>query len=195
MLSPQVAQDRFIGNFGTMPVIVAVLWRLLKPWVRRQRGYCKPWHLLWTLMFMKTYGTEKHLASFVGADEKTWRKWVWYMLEGIHNLSPKVVSFMVCCCLKLYVIFSHSPSSRSNLKTDSINPQASPACLLMMALTLLSSNPELGLDLIVHGTHTSTTVLESGMRWQLASIVVTSAGIMGHSQLAVMLTSPSSGTS
>ena len=89
--SVKTAEDRFVGHFGTKPIIVAVLWRLLKPWARRLRG-CMPYHLLWTLLFLKSYGTERQLAAFVGADEKTYRKWMWYMLKGLSRLTRRTVS-------------------------------------------------------------------------------------------------------
>lgn len=101
--SVKTAEDRFVGHFGTKPIIVAVLWRLLKPWARRLRG-CMPYHLLWTLLFLKSYGTERQLAAFVGADEKTYRKWMWYMLKGLSRLTRRTVSvsqfkFVVCVCV------------------------------------------------------------------------------------------------
>ena len=45
-----------------------------------------------TIHFLKVYATEENNASHVGADEKTFRKWVWFYAECIANLERNVVS-------------------------------------------------------------------------------------------------------
>lgn len=91
--SRKVSRGRFQSSFGTEPVVVADLWQLLmdcRLWTYRDK--CKPSHLLWALMFLKTYGKEMDMAARVRCDEKTWRKWVWVVLHGISLLKSDVVS-------------------------------------------------------------------------------------------------------
>ena len=38
-------------------------------------------HLLWALLFLKRYDTEHTNHSITGADEKTFRKWVWIFVD------------------------------------------------------------------------------------------------------------------
>ena len=52
-----------------------------------------PKHLLWAMLFLKSYGPEPFLAGLVGVAEKTWRKWVWLMINAINRLYSRVVSF------------------------------------------------------------------------------------------------------
>lgn len=49
-------------------------------------------HLLWTLLFLKTYGKESIMSTIVEADEKTVRKWVWHIAELIADMDNDVVS-------------------------------------------------------------------------------------------------------
>lgn len=87
----ELARRRFVSTFGTDPIVVTVVWRLLLPWRQRQRGI-KPQHLLWALMFMKLYTVETTVSSMAGVTEKTYRKWAWRFVEAIGRLSGKVVS-------------------------------------------------------------------------------------------------------
>ncbi|KAG9414463.1 hypothetical protein AC1031_013822 [Aphanomyces cochlioides] len=45
-----------------------------------------PPHLLWALMFLKTYATEGEYHALTGADEKTFRKWCWIWVNIISDL-------------------------------------------------------------------------------------------------------------
>ena len=77
------------------PAHVAFNWRELvnSAWTlfSDSRG-ANPEHLLWSLLFLKTYSTEEILAAQVGANEKTFRRWAWFYAEGIANLDCKFVS-------------------------------------------------------------------------------------------------------
>lgn len=88
--SNDVENDRFMANFGTPPSIVALLWQMMAS-INGIDTYCKPKHLLWTLMFLKTYATFDVIACRVGADEKTVRKWVWYVVFTVADLVDDVV--------------------------------------------------------------------------------------------------------
>jgi hypothetical protein len=45
-----------------------------------------PIHLLWMLCFLKLYNSENAMASQCCCDEKTLRKWAWYMIEAVASL-------------------------------------------------------------------------------------------------------------
>lgn len=50
-------------------------------------------HLLWTLMFLKSYTKEKTMCTLVGIrDPKTLRKWVWLFIDNLAELESSVVS-------------------------------------------------------------------------------------------------------
>lgn len=89
--------ERFRSWFGTPPHVVAIVWAglALTGWLRSV-SKPKPKHMLWALLFLKTYSTEPTLASRVGGvDEKTFRKWTWLYLEGIAGLASKAVSTFI----------------------------------------------------------------------------------------------------
>jgi len=49
--------------------------------------------MLWALMFLKTYAKETALSGMAGgADEKTFRKWIWSFVCAIAALDSDVVS-------------------------------------------------------------------------------------------------------
>ena len=54
---------------------------------------CEPKFFLWALMFLKLYDTESVLARMAKTTRKTYRKWVWPVLECIARLYPQVVSY------------------------------------------------------------------------------------------------------
>ena len=85
---------RFRSWFGTDPLIVHLIWKILYESCWLFKAYSvKPIHLLWSLHFLKNYETESENASIYGCvDEKTVRKWVWFYVQGISELASKVVS-------------------------------------------------------------------------------------------------------
>jgi uncharacterized membrane protein len=81
--------------FGTSPTITAITWNCLveSGWTELSGVHeAKPKHLLWALMFLKSYGTEAVLSAIVDSDEKTFRKWAWFYVEGIASLHNHIVS-------------------------------------------------------------------------------------------------------
>ena len=50
-------------------------------------------HLLWIFRFMKSYNSWDSHATEMAVDSKTFRKWIWFYLEGVSKLMPKVVSY------------------------------------------------------------------------------------------------------
>lgn len=79
---------QYIGHFGCSPDVCTTLWELI-PY---QKGGL-PKHLLWALLFLKTYNAEDVLSTMVGTTRKTFRKWMWIYVIKIHKLKKKVVSF------------------------------------------------------------------------------------------------------
>ena len=50
-------------------------------------------HLLWTLLFLKTYAKLKVLCAIAGAvDKETYMLWVWKFIDGIVSLQDLIVS-------------------------------------------------------------------------------------------------------
>ena len=47
---------------------------------------CKPKHLLWVLIFLKTYTTESSLTVAIRVDEKTLQKWIFIIIYAISDL-------------------------------------------------------------------------------------------------------------
>ena len=91
--SQTVSLRRFRANFGVSPIVCEKLWYLLIKFEDvAERSRCTPTHLLYALLFLKTYGTEAQLKAVHGRDEKSFRNWTWTMLEHISNLSVEVVS-------------------------------------------------------------------------------------------------------
>lgn len=74
-------------HFGVPPIVCSDVWR---------RGSfkkgTKPIHLLWALLWMFTYVTEKVLCRLIGVTEKTFRKWGFPLIERIAAIGTGVVS-------------------------------------------------------------------------------------------------------
>jgi hypothetical protein len=56
-------------------------------------------HLLWTLMFLKVYPTDRPMSMMTKADPKTFRKWIDLVLDAISFLEPLVVSSTTANCV------------------------------------------------------------------------------------------------
>jgi len=83
----------FCSWFGLQPMMCAIIWSNLvsSKWVKRLHN-CHPKHLLWAMLFLKCGSSEDVRALQVGADRKTVRKWVWFVVEGIASLDRTIVS-------------------------------------------------------------------------------------------------------
>jgi hypothetical protein len=81
---------RFKSFYGVSPLICQTVWNLLN--ANKLPSGSKPLHLLWTLIFLKQYNSEHVNHAITGADEKTFRKWVWIFIELIADLN--VVSLL-----------------------------------------------------------------------------------------------------
>lgn len=81
--SALTCERRFRSLFGTSPLICSIVWGILKSEIPPGG---EPRHLLWALLFLKTYGTEHTLRVMTKVDEKTQRKWVWLFIELISSI-------------------------------------------------------------------------------------------------------------
>lgn len=82
-LSNKTGYRRYRGLFGVSPATCAVLWKMIE---KKPPG-SKPKHLLWSLMFLKSYANEHLNSSVVGVDEKTYRKWNWIFINLLAELN------------------------------------------------------------------------------------------------------------
>jgi hypothetical protein len=87
--SPSMKSYR--AHFGTVPIVVAIIWQLL---IENHQVSFLPMHFLWALHFLKCYPTTEVGASFCKVDPKTWRKWVWMVILGLF-LALDMVSIFV----------------------------------------------------------------------------------------------------
>jgi hypothetical protein len=72
-------------------------------------------HLLWALLFMKTYSVEAELCAHAGGrygavDPKTFRKWMWPMVHALEGLEYTVVSKLYPTTASIFFIPQHSTS-------------------------------------------------------------------------------------
>jgi hypothetical protein len=88
----QYLDKKFIGHFGVNSARCAEIWQLLQQHNIMPMGGA-PKHLLFSLHYMKQYGTEVSMASFFSCDEKTLRKWAWIFIKAMAKLAPIVIRF------------------------------------------------------------------------------------------------------
>lgn len=86
--SKYVGIGRFKAFFGVSPAVCSMAWSHLK---KDLPGDYNEMHLLWTLMFLKSYNTDSINCSIARCDEKTFRKRVWVVIEKLAFI--KVVRF------------------------------------------------------------------------------------------------------
>jgi hypothetical protein len=77
----------FRALFGVGPGVVCQLWQRCSFPPKTM-----PKHLLWALLFLKTYATEPVLCSIVGTTRKTFRKWSWPIVKAIAAEAADIVS-------------------------------------------------------------------------------------------------------
>ena len=65
----------------------------------------QPKHMMWALLFLKTYASEENLSSLAGVTPKTFRKWSWPCVAEIGNNMHKVVSSFLNFAVKFNIIF------------------------------------------------------------------------------------------
>ena len=112
----------FRGHFGCGLMVFLTLWNLLVTTdLLPAGGIIK--HLLWTLLFMKVYGSQKVLCSLCGGvDVETFRKWTWLFIAAVSDLESLVVrkhSSSACHHIALSLIYAFACFFRSYLRIDS----------------------------------------------------------------------------
>lgn len=87
----------FKATYGVSWNICEAVWDLLDEH-GAYRNVRQPEHLMWCLLFLKAYTVEYLNAKMVGTTPKTFRKWVWRVMEEIASLRAVVVSFNLFVC-------------------------------------------------------------------------------------------------
>jgi len=77
-----LTHGQFATIFGCSGVIAASLWRKMDREELLPEG-ARPHHLLWALAFLKVYGTENTMCYLFKTSRKTWREWVWPMIDAL----------------------------------------------------------------------------------------------------------------
>ena len=97
---------RYTSLFGCNPKVCSIAWDLLNRYGLLPEGGREE-HLMWTLLFLKTYKTENDLAVLLGGiDEKTLRKWVMLFVQSLAELEGVVVRTCVCEFCDLFATFN-----------------------------------------------------------------------------------------
>ena len=95
---------RWRATFGASPAVCSILWSRMRMILPAAPNNVEPKHLMWCLLFLKTYVTEHTGAAMVGGvDEDTFRKWRWFFVEAIAFLEFDVVRVqrrIMCCHFK-----------------------------------------------------------------------------------------------
>ena len=86
-----IHNDKVYGQFfGMTPDATCTVWDAIsRPKVH---GKLLPKHLLWALLFLKQYNSEGVLASISKTTPKTYRKWIWIVVEGLCSRYSSMVS-------------------------------------------------------------------------------------------------------
>lgn len=84
-------EDDICRSFFGAPIAVIVqVWNLVLPFIDMNGAL--PKHILWALVFLKTYSTTAVHCRIVGwPDPKTYRKWSWYFVELIASLKDDLI--------------------------------------------------------------------------------------------------------
>ena len=118
--------EQFKAHFGASLYIVSCLWNRLEDTDLLVLKMA-PHHLLWALLFLKLYSPAHVLAISCGVTAKTYREWVWRVLEALEELSEFVVSLSInrsvgrwlssCCvdCFSLSLVQLLVQSAHSSL--------------------------------------------------------------------------------
>ena len=85
-VAPRTVLRRFLSHFGVSPFHCAVVWLVSANNLMAKDPCVKPTHLLWTMNLLKTDDTENQLGGRWHVDEKTLRKWVYFVLDELSNL-------------------------------------------------------------------------------------------------------------
>ena len=187
---------RFRALFGVDPEVCAAAWDLVGFNFGFPKG-CEKVHLMWTLLFLKTYKTENDLAAMLGGiDEKTLRKWVKIMVELLARLESEVVSDILfeknhrfnspLTCTFVCVFFRLYLRIDSKMMLGKIAPHQSIVPIVNSTLILgQQTSQSRG-----HSIRSSLKNLDSGMKLACASQQAILCGCTGHFHAGVSMTLP-----
>mmetsp|Transcript_33490 Transcript_33490/g.69719 ORF Transcript_33490/g.69719 Transcript_33490/m.69719 type:complete len:159 (-) Transcript_33490:455-931(-) len=89
--SSKTSHARFQSLYGATPLVCSIAWSLMVSTTVDLDRYFQPKHLLWCLLFFKSYLSENMLAFLLGADQKTLRKWIWYTVDVLNDLLDDLI--------------------------------------------------------------------------------------------------------
>lgn len=81
---PQSIKRKEKELFGVSSLVSYSIWEAIYP---RLSDSSKPEHLLWALLFLKNYSSERTHSILAGCDPKTFRKWSWEFVSHISELT------------------------------------------------------------------------------------------------------------
>eukprot|EP00977_Amphora_coffeiformis_P007617 scaffold1684_cov214-Amphora_coffeaeformis.AAC.1 len=90
-LNVRIEDCSFRSHFGCSPDVCSILWQKIDERMQPRPRGMMPKHLLWALLFLKTYQKEDVLAGRAGTTQKTLRKWVWIIIDGIQKLKQSII--------------------------------------------------------------------------------------------------------
>lgn len=91
--SMKVKRRIFLDYFGTRPEIASSIWARIEL-KRSLPKNAMPHHLLWALLFMKVYGTERVMCDMVSTpavDPYTFRNWTNFFIKELAKLANEEV--------------------------------------------------------------------------------------------------------
>lgn len=91
-IASSTLDKRFHSYFGVDIDLCVTLWNWIDDDLPKSAFY---YHLLWALLFLKTYDSFAVLAGAVGCDEKTFQKWIWIVIEALSDCECEIVSVVV----------------------------------------------------------------------------------------------------
>jgi hypothetical protein len=148
-------QRSFVALFGIRPLKIFQLWGLIVE--SGNVAKIAPRHLMWTLLFLRSYSREEVLATMVGVSEKTMRKWTWLVIENLATLDS-LVSREVCVCCRCHsnIWFCYLYRYNGKIGLLVLTIFRTSALLVLMEQIFRSKNQ--GDQLIQDGTPTRSTV-------------------------------------
>ena len=76
--------QKFVSTFGITPNMCSIVWTKLQD--DEMPATVLPKHLLWTLHFLRCYNSEEVLTNLTKCCRQTLTKWIWPMIERLHDL-------------------------------------------------------------------------------------------------------------
>ena len=102
-------RQEFVAIYGVSVQVCTKIWLAMKSNEQNisENDKLRPYHLLWGLYFLKQYGVSEVMANYFGCADKTFRKWVWIVIDALEELYEQNVSTFY---FALFRIIYNSPS-------------------------------------------------------------------------------------